>query len=82
MSKVDITMTGPHTGRVYVDGVEVQHVVALSFSVDVRPGSEMPAYVEITQRIWASDLSLTGDIDITTLSNSDRGRRYRRGMGP
>lgn len=79
MARVQINMTGPSTGEVLVDGVKLDAVVAVRFDVDVRPGSETPSCVEITQRLFPSDVAITGEIDATTLDHASR--HFTKGNG-
>lgn len=69
--EIKIRMTSPRSGEVMVDGVKLDNVVAVGFEVDVRPGSETPACVEIVQRLYPSSLEISGgEMGVTTLGNS------------
>lgn len=69
MSNVRIEMTGPSTGKVYVDGQEIHQVVAVRFEVDVRKGRDRVSSVEIVQRIVPDSLEIQGQADVTVLDN-------------
>lgn len=70
MAKVRIEMTGPQTGRVWVDGLEIRHVVALRFAVDVRDKDVGPG-LEIVQRVYG-DMTIDGVMDVTALDSGSR----------
>lgn len=79
--KVRIEMTGAYRGKVWVDGVEQEDVVALSMDVDVR--TDKPCRVLITKAIYPSELELDGEIDVTTLSSLAREYRFvQRSLDP
>jgi hypothetical protein len=65
MNHVKIELTGPSTGKVWVDGVEQENLVAVSFDV----GISSPALVELVQRIHPTTLEIDGPMDVTVLDN-------------
>lgn len=67
MSNVKVQMTGPQTGKVWVDGVEIDHVVALKFEVDASKEDGL-ACLEIVQRV-RGEIEINGQIDVTVLDN-------------
>lgn len=78
MSHVKIQMTGPQTGKVWVDGQEMPQVVAVTFKVDASDMDGI-AYVEIVQRVYG-DIEIDGQMDVTVLSNLGS-RQYAKADG-
>lgn len=75
MAKAKVVMTGPTTGKVWVDGVELAHVVAVRFSVDVREKKEH-AELEVVQRV-IGEIEVEGVMDVTFLDDAGS-RVYER----
>ena len=70
MSAVRIEMTGPSSGEIWVDGVQLEKVVAIRFNVDLRPESESPTQVEVVQKFYPTELDIVGnEVDVTTMGN-------------
>lgn len=78
MSHIKIEMTGPYTGKVWVDGVELEKVTSVGFDVSVL-GRARPAHVTIEQTLWADEFSFCGQADVTVLDNKGA-RMYRPAM--
>lgn len=64
---IKISMTGPLTGKVWVDGEEVKDVVGLQFEVNLD--TDLPSHVTITRRVYGT-VELEGQCDVTVLDNN------------
>lgn len=73
-------MTGPRTGKVWVDGIELTDVVAVRFGVDVSKHRDGYGCLEVVQRFY-KEIEIEGEMDVTVLDNNGS-RTFSDGMGP